>query len=78
VQSLFSDAGFERATETAGFTARAFGIFPMTLDHIYTKGLKIIQCGKVAHAHASDHLPLWTILQFKETTTRLAKMEVGL
>ena len=56
----------------------AGGLIPFTLDHIYTKGLDVMACGKVEHAEASDHLPLWTTLRFKETTTQLAEMEVGL
>ena len=78
VKKLFAGAGFERATEKAGFTARAFGLFPFTLDHIYTKGLDVVECGKVEGAAASDHLPLWTTLRFKEATTQLAEMEVEL
>lgn len=56
---LFEKAGFVRATQNAGFTARAFGVLPITLDHIFSKGLSLIECGKVEFAQASDHLPLW-------------------
>ena len=78
VKKLFTRVGFERATEEAGYTARAFGILPFTLDHIYTRGLDVLDCGKIEGAEASDHLPLWTILRFKEATTQLADMGVEL
>ena len=71
VNALFVGAGFERATERAGFTARAFGLIPFTLDHIYIKGLDVVDCGTVEQAQASDHLPLWTTLRFEPPVPQL-------
>jgi len=59
VHQLFLNAGFFYATRDAGYTVKAFGIVPFTLDHIYTRGLNVVDCGTVSQAKASDHFPLW-------------------
>ena len=64
-EQLFGSAGFAHASGNAGYTAKAFGIFPFTLDHIFTKGLRALQSGVDRSARASDHFPLWTILRFE-------------
>ena len=57
--SLFSDAGFEAATVGVGATAAKF----WRLDHIYTKGMQLIEAGKESRSASSDHLPVWIILE---------------
>ena len=71
-QRLFANAGFSRAGEKAGFTARVLGLIPFTLDHIYSKGMDVLQSGVVRSAHASDHLPLWVDFRFAEQQNKLA------
>lgn len=34
-----------------------------TLDHIYSRGLRLRSAGIAAHARASDHLPVWAVLE---------------
>ncbi|MBN1482978.1 hypothetical protein EH223_13670 [candidate division KSB1 bacterium] len=74
VERLFTDAGFERATKDAGYTAKVFGLIPLTLDHIYTKGLHVLECGTVQQAEASDHLPLWVTLRFKKVSPQFVEL----
>ncbi len=71
VETMFANLGFFYASQDAGFTSRAFGLIPMTLDHIFTKGLTETSCGVVRDAEASDHLPLWTRLRFREAKPQL-------
>jgi endonuclease/exonuclease/phosphatase (EEP) superfamily protein YafD len=71
-QHLFGSAGFLRASDGAGYTSKALGLIPFTLDHIFTKGLNVLQAGVVKHAEASDHLPLWAVLEFDEKNEILA------
>ncbi len=71
-ERLFEEAGFVYATDDVGYTARAFGLFRVTLDHIFTRGMNVLDCGVAREAKASDHLPLWTRLRFNESPTPLA------
>ncbi|MBN1561240.1 endonuclease/exonuclease/phosphatase family protein [candidate division KSB1 bacterium] len=76
VKELFTRAGFKRASEKAGCTAWALGVLPFTLDHIYIRGLEVLECGTINSAEASDHLPLWTTLRFQQTTLPFATRQV--
>lgn len=57
--ALFSEAGFESATFGVGATAAKF----LSLDHIYTKGMSLIDAGKESRSKSSDHVPVWVILE---------------
>lgn len=59
ITQLFNDVGLERATEQVGATSKIF----LPLDHIYTKGLHVVDAGKVKNTEASDHFPVWVILE---------------
>ncbi len=61
LEESFSEIGMERATQGIGYTAQ-YGPFKFMLDHIFTKGMVVIEAGKSEEAEASDHLPIWTKL----------------
>jgi endonuclease/exonuclease/phosphatase family metal-dependent hydrolase len=65
ITQLFNDVGLERATEQVGATSKIF----LPLDHIYTKGLHVIDAGKVKNTGASDHFPVWVILEKMSVTS---------
>jgi endonuclease/exonuclease/phosphatase family metal-dependent hydrolase len=58
VTQIFSKHGFIHVSENVGSTAD-FTLLDFALDHIYSKGLKIVDSGKVESSEASDHLPVW-------------------
>jgi endonuclease/exonuclease/phosphatase family metal-dependent hydrolase len=57
----FAEIGMERATKSVGYTAK-YGPFEFVLDHIFTRGMTIVEAGKSDEAKASDHLPIWVEL----------------
>ena len=61
------EAGFIRASEGIGYTAQEgpFGVIELELDHIFTKGMTVIDAGKVEATVASDHLPIWLIAKIR-------------
>jgi endonuclease/exonuclease/phosphatase family metal-dependent hydrolase len=61
---IFKTIGFDWATESVGSTSKVLlGLKKTTLDHIYTKGMKIVSTGKVEATKASDHFPVWVTLR---------------
>ncbi len=64
IAKSFTASGFVRANSGVGWTARVlpFGLWKMELDHIFTKGFEVVAAGKFEEGQASDHVPLWTIL----------------
>jgi len=69
LDGFFERAGFIRATEGIGSTARwgPLGLFELELDHIYTRGFDVVEAGKVWEAQASDHKPVWAVIRLQET-----------
>lgn len=69
LDGFFERAGFVRATEGIGHTAKwgPLGLFELELDHIFARGFEVVEAGKVWEAHASDHKPVWAILRPQET-----------
>ena len=67
VDDLFEGAGFVRASKDVGPTAKAdpLGLVSLRFDHIYTKGMTVVDKGKVDDAEASDHLPIWAELKME-------------
>jgi len=68
-ERIFRKAGFERANKGLGYTSRGdpIGILKWDFDHIYVKGFKVLDAGKYEEARASDHLPVWTLLEFNSS-----------
>jgi endonuclease/exonuclease/phosphatase family metal-dependent hydrolase len=65
ITEAFGESGFIRASAGTGWTARVlpFGLWKMELDHIFVKGFDVVRSGRFEEGHASDHIPLWTILR---------------
>ena len=57
----FAEIGLEMATKGVGYTAK-YGPFEFVLDHIFTKGMTVLEAGRSDEANASDHLPIWVEL----------------
>ncbi|MDT8272714.1 MAG: endonuclease/exonuclease/phosphatase family protein [Desulfomonilia bacterium] len=55
VAGRFEPLGLVLATASVGTTSKIF----LRLDHIYTKGLRVIDAGKQRPTRASDHFPVW-------------------
>jgi endonuclease/exonuclease/phosphatase family metal-dependent hydrolase len=66
--NVLDNAGLERATEDMGWTSSTgpMGMIKLPLDHIFVKGLKVIETGKVRESEASDHIPIWVTLTIPE------------
>jgi len=58
VNDRFGKIGLESATNPVGVTTIGH-LLNFSLDHIYTRGLNILDAGKLSQASASDHLPIW-------------------
>jgi endonuclease/exonuclease/phosphatase (EEP) superfamily protein YafD len=61
LEESFSEVGMERATKDIEYTVK-YPPLEFTLDHIFTKGMDVIDAGKSDKAEASDHLPIWAKL----------------
>ena len=59
----FGDIKLERATHRVGVTTTRLPV-RFAMDHIYTRGMSILDAGKHSQAKASDHLPVWAQLEF--------------
>jgi endonuclease/exonuclease/phosphatase family metal-dependent hydrolase len=59
--SSFAARGFERATAGCGSTFE-LGPVGFALDHVFVRGLEVVDAGVVAGAGASDHAPIWVEL----------------
>ncbi len=68
VTQLFNEIGLKRATKKAGATSKFF----LTVDHIYIKGLHVIDTGKGKKSRVSDHFPVWVLLK-KQDSRHLPK-----
>jgi endonuclease/exonuclease/phosphatase (EEP) superfamily protein YafD len=58
VDDRFGIIGLERATSAVGVTTRGH-LLEFSLDHFYTRGMNILDAGKLSETSASDHLPIW-------------------
>lgn len=67
-ERLFRKAGFKRVTKGVGETAKGdpLGIIGFEMDHIFVRGMEVIDSGKYGEAMASDHLPVWALLKIDE------------
>ena len=67
-ERLFRKSGFVWANKGLGPTAQGdpLGIFDFEFDFIFVRGLEVLETGKVEEAKASDHLPVWAVLEIKE------------
>ena len=61
----FGDIRLERATHRVGVTTTRLPV-GFAMDHIYTRGMSILDAGKHSQAKASDHLPIWAQLEIRQ------------
>jgi endonuclease/exonuclease/phosphatase (EEP) superfamily protein YafD len=61
----FGGIGLERATRHVGVTTTRLPI-SFAMDHIYTRGMSVLDAGKHSQAKASDHLPVWAHLELSQ------------
>jgi endonuclease/exonuclease/phosphatase family metal-dependent hydrolase len=57
----FKEAYFKSATESIGWTYKYWYLLNKraVLDHIFIKGMDVINSGKVVNRKPSDHIPIW-------------------
>jgi endonuclease/exonuclease/phosphatase family metal-dependent hydrolase len=74
IEKVFDEAGFTRVSRGIGSTAMGdpLGLITFEMDHVFTKGLTVVENGKLEEAEASDHLPIWLMLKFAEADTSVA------
>ena len=61
----FGSIGLERATHRVGVTTTRLPV-GFAMDHIYTRGMSVLDAGKHLEAKASDHLPIWAQLELRQ------------
>lgn len=62
LDARFGDIRLERATHRVGVTTTRLPV-GFAMDHIYTRGMSVLEAGKHSQAKASDHLPVWAHLE---------------
>ena len=57
----FKEADFQLATDAVGWTYKHWYLLnkKSTLDHIFTRGMSVVNTGKVINRIPSDHIPVW-------------------
>lgn len=63
LEEIFTQANLERVSTGAGYTVKSNGL-KFTLDHVFARGLPALQTGVYRDTTASDHFPLWVVLDF--------------
>lgn len=65
----FSESDFNQTTSNIDWTYSQWYFFnrKSKLDHIFTKGMRKINAGRIIDRSPSDHLPVWAELAFRET-----------
>ena len=80
IKDAFMLADFKSATKDLGWTNKNWALLNRKniLDHIYIRGMKTIDKGKILDRSASDHLLIWTDLQFEATNQTVDSKEPAL
>jgi endonuclease/exonuclease/phosphatase (EEP) superfamily protein YafD len=65
--TYFNDMGFIRASKGVGPTVKKMRVSPSAADHIFTKGMTVVQAGREKETSGSDHYPIWVQLAFNDT-----------
>ena len=66
LEDLLAQFGFFRTSAGTGYTF-LLGPLPLTLDHIFSRGLPIGDAGVWRQSTASDHYPIWADFELGET-----------
>jgi endonuclease/exonuclease/phosphatase family metal-dependent hydrolase len=66
-EEIFARADMIRASDGVGITAEEgpFGLIDVELDHVFTRGMTVIDRGKSEMTKASDHYPVWLTLRLE-------------
>ena len=65
LDELFATVDMDRVSN--GYTVQKSGL-PFSVDHIYTRGMVPIASGVWPQTEASDHFPVWAIVQLDENS----------
>ncbi|MFH1416571.1 MAG: endonuclease/exonuclease/phosphatase family protein [Elusimicrobiota bacterium] len=70
--NLFKDKEYIHATDSLNWTFRKWYLFnkKFAVDHIFTKGLKVISSGSIEYPFANDHLSVWAELRIIDETRK--------
>lgn len=65
IAKSMKQAGFTHATGTVNSSFRSWFLFnkKIVLDHIFTKGMPVLEAGSMPRSKASDHVPIWATLK---------------
>ena len=60
LKSIFQSIDMQYSSDSIGWTCRAlFGILRPANDHIFSKGLTMLNSGKLSSSKSSDHIPIF-------------------
>lgn len=62
----FEQMGFIRASKGVGPTVKKLRVSPSAADHIFTRGMSVVQAGREKEVTGSDHYPIWVQLSLDE------------
>lgn len=66
----FAQMGFIRASKGVGPTVKKLRISPSAADHIFTRGMSVVQAGREKEINGSDHYPIWVQLRLDDSEIR--------
>ncbi len=64
--AYFEALGFIRASKGVGPTVKKLRVSPSAADHIFTRGMTVVDAGRQKEINGSDHYPIWVQLTFAE------------
>lgn len=65
LENRFAKTGMVQASEGADHSVNFWG-FQFPMDHIFTNNFRIIENGVWKRTNASDHFPIWVVLESEE------------
>lgn len=68
LDKIYRKSSMRRVTGSVDFSYQSgpFGIIKLNLDHIFSKGFRVIDADSYKQSEASDHFPVWAILKFED------------
>lgn len=63
LDKIFGRVNLDRVSEGGGYTVQSNGL-EFALDHVYARGFVPLQTGVYRNTSASDHFPVWVVLNF--------------
>lgn len=65
----FNAMGFIRASKGVGPTIKKMRVSPSAADHIFTRGMSVVNAGRQKEINGSDHYPIWVQVAFLDEKT---------